>query len=93
MFSLTVYNFYGYHMGADLMRNDTILATAYSYNERHYQGSVTVVTECTAGELVWVKSIYSNNRVNGDSIRNYNILNRGTFATTLRSITIDILFR
>ena len=72
VFSLALFNHHAYYMKANLMCGDKNLATAWAFNANKHnnQGSVTVVTECAAGEQVWVRS-YGSRRANG--YRNSNI--------------------
>ena len=62
-------------MYADLMSGDKRLATAFAANDGSHnnQGSVTAITECAAGEQVWVRSIGSGYHAWGSSSSKLNI--------------------
>ena len=50
------------HVRANIMKEGSLLATAYAddlsltVHETHHQASMVVVTECAAGDRVWVES-------------------------------------
>ena len=73
LFSVTILNLTGYEMIADLMYGDKRLGTARAENDNYNQATVTVVTECAAGEQVWVKS-------NGDNYYVHHYRNANSFS-------------
>ena len=55
------------------MHGDKRLATARTDYDTDNQGSVTAVTECEAGEHVWVRCVAGTYKVEGHDTYKYNI--------------------
>ena len=61
-------------MNADIMCGDKRLVTGCANaDDKSNQGSVTVVTECDAGEPVWVRSTSGTFSAYGESMFKYNV--------------------
>ena len=67
LFHVTVSTFVDDLAGAGIVKDGTILAQVFSNNDFEWdQASITVMTECSALEAVWVECIRDYSNLRGD---------------------------
>ena len=74
LFSVNIMSDDDEHLRAQIMQNGVLLATAFSDDlpatvyDTHHQATMTVVTECAAGDRVWIEAEDAG-EIHGDSSR------------------------